>query len=245
MKYTPFRIRYIIKKLNDKKDLNLLNIKSEIIKSYFKFSLFSFFIMFFLFFSIFYFLDSGKDVSVAFLIFTTAFFSFCIEFLFFMSFNVSKLYTNEDYVKSPKAIKLYLEPQMLVLKSLKKQYKKELYVRTLINGYRFDKDLVSSYFSDKNAYFWRNTFSYELLYRFQKGVNHNKITLLKDGFFIRDDIQEYEQIQKEKKIIIMREKELLSKIKASSEHDIYNFKTNKENEFKPKVKKPESEIINL
>ena len=103
----------------------------------------------------------------------------------------------------------------------------------------------NAYFSDKNAYFWRNTFSYELLYRFQKGVNHNKITLLKDGFFIRDDIQEYEQIQKEKKIIIMREKELLSKIKASSEHDIYNFKTNKENEFKPKVKKPESEIINL
>ena len=68
---------------------------------------------------------------------------------------------------------------------------------------------------------------------------------MKDGFFIRDDIQEYEQIQKEKKIIIMREKELLSKINASSEHDIYNFKTNKENEFKPKVKKPESEIINL
>jgi hypothetical protein len=201
--------------------------------------------MFFLFFSIFYFLDSGNGVSVAFLIFTTAFFSFCIEFLFFIYFDFSKLYTNENYVKSPEAIKLYLEPQMLVLKSLKEQYKKELYVRTLINGYKFDKELVSSFFSDKNASSWRNTFSYELLCRFQKGVNDNKVTLLKDGFFIRDDIQEYEQIQKEKKNIIMREKELLSKIKANSEHDIYNFKTNKENQFEPKVNKPGSKIINL
>lgn len=245
MKYTPFRIRYIIKKLNDKKDLDLLNIKAEIIKSYFKFSLFSFLFMFFSFFSIFYFLDPAKEISVDFLIFTTAFFSFCIEFLFFVSFNVSKLYTNEDYIKSPKSIKLYLEPQMLVLKSLKEQYKKELYVRTLINGYRFDKELVFSYFSDKNASSWRNTFSYELLCRFQKGVNDNKVTLLRDGFFIRDDIQEYEQIQKEKKSIIMREKELLSKIKANSEHDIYNFKTNKNNSIESKLKKQESEIINL
>lgn len=146
--------------------------------------------------------------------------------------------------RNKKNIERYLELQILLLNFLVCKKKKEAYVQYMISIYDFKKSSLNFLFFENKE----DSFSikdYEDLCLFRNYLDINGVSFLKDRFFIRSDIEEYHKIQKDKKKLIMKEKEILAKIKANKLEDLYDFETNKENQFESKIKKPESKIINL
>lgn len=232
------KIKYIARKLNKKKVLLASEIEKEIFKGICFFSfLFLFFAFIISFLILYMYFFPEIDIYVCFM------FSLSVAFVLLL---YSGLLNFDSYLtkRNKKNIERYLELQILLLNFLVCKKKKEAYVQYMISIYDFKKSSLNFLFFENKE----DSFSikdYEDLCLFRNYLDINGVSFLKDRFFIRSDIEEYHKIQKDKKKLIMKEKEILAKIKANKLEDLYDFETNKENQFESKIKKPESKIINL
>lgn len=232
-----FRIKYIAKKLNKNKNINYSNIKKNILFSFFFFE-FCIFLVAFASSFVFFLLFESNDFNL----FHISLLSLCFSLIVLLV----SLYNLEEEVlvkRNKNNILKNLHSQIIFLNLLESE-KKESYIQFLISVYNFKKSSFNYLFFDKKEqdFLFKD---YEDLYVFREHLDKNGVSFLKDRLFIRSDIEEYHKIQKDKKNLIMKEKELLAKIKANNVENLHDFETNKENEFEQKVKKPESKIINL